>query len=338
MQHKHGAYYFVRGGKWYPLGREYGIALVKYAELVGRPQHVRTVKDAVWAYIEHAKTRTHKKPASEATLTGYRYSAANLCAVFGPLGLGEIKPAMVSRYIIEGGTVQHQRDKALLSAAYTYAITTGAYEGMDPTKRLGVRHQEKPRSRYVEDGELDALLTAASAKVACMAEFIALTAMRQGDALRVKLADLGPEGITFDAGKTGKRTVVLWSPELRACVDRAHALWPKASRVYLFESHPKGRHARRGPGPYTPSGLRALWRVARKRAGLSDIRLHDLRAKAGSDRDTLTGAQELLGHADAKVTARHYRRKPARVQPSRLIRKPGIVETAGDSGEEIASK
>jgi integrase len=121
----------------------------------------------------------------------------------------------------------------------------------------------------------------------------------------------------FAAQKTGKRTLVEWSPELQACVEDAKRLWRRFGREYLFESMPKGKHAKRGPGPYTTSGLRALWRVARVAAGVPDVRLHDLRRKAGSDFVDDAGAQRLLGHEDGKVTRKHYRAKPSRAKPVR---------------------
>jgi integrase len=40
---------------------------------------------------------------------------------------------------------------------------------------------------------------------------------------------------------------------------------------------------------------------------------HDLRAKAASDVASLEKARALLQHADARTTARAYRRKPERV-------------------------
>lgn len=316
MYFKHGAYYFARANKWHPLGKEYGPALVKYADLVGAPQTIRTVADAVWSYIEHAKTRKEKRPISPVTEEGYRYSAANLSAVFGKIALEDVDAPMVYRYLTDTGTVQANRDKALLSAAYSYAKVRG-YKGDDPTKRLQVRIEERPRQRYVEDAELTELVKAASPKVATIARFIALTGMRQGDALRVRLADIDDEGVHYTTGKTGTRLVVLWSEELREVVEQARTLWRRFGRVWLFESRPRGKHAGKPIGPYTPSGLRALWRPVRAKAGLSDVRLHDLRAKAGSDAGTLAEGQALMGHADGKVTARHYRRKPARVKPAR---------------------
>ena len=40
---------------------------------------------------------------------------------------------------------------------------------------------------------------------------------------------------------------------------------------------------------------------------------HDIRAKAGSDQESLEKARALLQHADLQTTQRFYRRKPERV-------------------------
>lgn len=314
MQRKHGAYYFVKAKKWHPLGKEYGAALVKYATLVGTPVKVTTVKDAVWHYIEASNERL-----APSTLAGYRASAANVCAVFGHMALTAVEASDVYGYLTRKGNVQANRDRALLSAAYSEARRIGAFPKAadDPTKGLEYRNPEKPRTRYVTDAELEAIIAKASPKLGCIARFIELTGMRQGDALRVRLADLDDEGFIYWNAK-GKRWQGLeWSPELTATVESAQRLWRRFGREWLFESRPKGKHAKRGIGPYTPSGLRALWRVARAKAGLPDVRLHDLRAKAGSDAGSDTEAQALLGHADPKVTRRHYRRKVNRVRPTR---------------------
>jgi len=314
MQFKHGAYYFVKSGKWTRLADSYGPALVKYAALVGAPVNVMTVKDAVWHYIEASKDRL-----AESTLAGYRASAANVCAVFGPMRLEDVQPHDVYRYLTTKGNVQANRDRALLSAAYSEARRIGAFPKAadDPTKGLEYRNPEKPRDRYVTDDELDAILAKASPKLACIARFIELSGMRQGDALRVKLSDLDDEGFTYYNNKSKKWQGLEWSDELTACVDEAKRLWRRFGREWLFESKPKGLHSERGIGPYTPSGLRALWRVARKKAGLTDVRLHDLRAKSASDAGTLEEAQKRLGHTDQKVTHRHYRRKIERIKPTR---------------------
>jgi len=312
MHHKHGAYYFVRAGKWLRLSNEYGPALIEYSKLVGDSPRVTTVEHAILHYMGASADRL-----APATLEGYRISAERLIPVFGHVALDALTPADVYRYLIEHGNVQANRDKALLSAAYSEARRIGAFSGDDPAKGLHYRNPEKPRERYVTDDEFARILAAASPKLATIARFIELTGTRQSDALRVKLSDIDDEGIHYAQGKTGKRLVVTWSDELRAVVADANRLWRRFGRAYLFESKPRGKHHKQKPGPYTPSGLRALWRVAREKAGLPDVRLHDLRGKAGSDLPSLSAAQKLLGHSDAKVTARHYRRKPERVPPTR---------------------
>jgi integrase len=317
MQMKHGAYYFVKAGKWTRLSDTYGAALMEYAKFVGGRPEILKVKDALWGAIEHARTRKHKAPAAAATLEGYRHSATRLEREFGHMVLEDLEPEHVVRYVVNGGTVQHNRDKSMLSIAYTYARVLGGYRGQDPTKRLQVRVQENPRDRYVSDAELDSILEKSSPKLACIARFIELTGMRQGDALRVKVSDLDDDGFTYVNAKSKKRQGLESSAELAACIREAMRLWKRTERVWLFESRPKGKHAARGIGPYTPSGLRALWRVARAKAGLTDVRLHDLRAKSASDADTDEEARQRLGHADGKVTRRHYRRKIVRSKPTR---------------------
>lgn len=317
MQRRHGAYYFVKAGKWIRLSEHYGAALTKYAEIVGTKPRVQVIKDALWGCIEHARTRKHKEPIAAATIVSYIRSATRLEPVFGHMAFDELDADMVARYIIDGGTVQHNRDKALLSIAYTYARVMCGYRGTDPTKGLEIRVEETPRTRYVTDAELDSIIAAASPKLGCIARFIELTGMRQGDALRVRMADLDDDGFTYWNAKSKKWQALEWSPELRSTVEDAKRLWRRFGREWLFESRPKGKHAGRGVGPYTPSGLRALWRVARAKAGLPDVRLHDLRAKSGSDAGSDLEAQQRLGHADGKVTRRHYRRKVERVKPTR---------------------
>lgn len=314
MQLYHGAFYFIARGKWTRLATatEYSQALVAYASLMGDLPKVTTVAEALAEYLRDANGRL-----KSATLDGYARSSANLQPVFGHLRLDELSPADVYRYLKTAGNVQANRDKAFLSAAYTHARRIGAFQGDDPAKGLRYRNPEQARQRYVTDDEMSALVAKASPKLGCVARFIELTGMRQADALRVRLADIDEEGVHYQQGKTGKRLVVVWSPELLHVVDEAKTLWRRFGREFLFESTPKGKHAKRGPGPYTPSGLRALWRTARKKAGLQDVRLHDLRRKAGSDAETDQEAQARLGHEDGKVTRRHYRAKPQRVKPTR---------------------
>lgn len=303
-----GTYYFVRANKWTNLGKDYGRALIQYAGIVGERVQVTTVRDAISHYLESSAKRL--KPS---TLEGYRNSAVNLCKVFGEMALGDVEPAHVYRYLVERGDVQANRDKALLSVTYTHARRIGAFKGDDPAKGLQYRNAEKPRRRYVTDDEFATLVAASPPKLSAVLRVTFLAGLRIGDALALRMDDLTDEGIAYAQGKTGARLVVEWTPELRAAVDDAKRAFRRFGRVHLFE----GRQTRTKPaGPYTVSGLRANFRRALAKAGLPHMTLHDLRRKAGSDVEG-DHATKLLGHADAKVTKRHYRARAERVKPVR---------------------
>lgn len=251
-------------------------------------------------------------------MVNYLASAKNLGSVFGHMDVSDLRAEDVYRYLVSKGNVQANRDKALLSAAYTHGRRIGVFSGDDPAKGLRFRNVEKPRDRYVTDDELQALIDASPAPLACMIRIAYLTGMRQGDLLALRLDSITSEGIVYRPEKNKKSarlTTIAWTKDLRQAVDDALALWRHPGRQWLFESRPRGRHADRGWGPYTTSGLQSLWRVAREKAGLKDITLHDIRGKAGSDMESDDQAQALLTHADSGITRRHYRRKSVVVKP-----------------------
>lgn len=303
------SFYFVTGGKYLNLGRDYSQALIKYAGMVGERPGVHSLADLLAAYIEARRSKL-----SPVTIAGYLNSAQNLGAVFGHMPLEAVTRADVYRYVKQAGNVQANRDRALLSAAYTFAANIGAYQGENPAKGLQERNEEAPRLRYVTDAELDAMLQHATPKVAVMMRFLYLTGMRPADAFALRLSDFDEQGFIFTTSKTKIPSGVLWSDELSAVVQEARQLFRRFGRVYLFESAPKGKHQSRGAGKYTVSGFRSLFKRAAARAGVADINPYDLRKKAASDVPA-EHATQLLGHTNPATTKRHYRTKVVRVRP-----------------------
>jgi hypothetical protein len=129
MQHRHGRYYFVRCGKWHAAGEGLrpGADGVRRA---GRIAAERADGQGCDLAIHRTRGPSQDRPAVGTTLEGYRYSATNLCAVFGKMALADLTPAdglpLRRGY---GGNVQANRDKALLSAAFTHARNMGAFHG-----------------------------------------------------------------------------------------------------------------------------------------------------------------------------------------------------------------
>lgn len=307
MYLRRGAYYYVAAGVWHPLGRDYGEALRQWADLEGRrvPKG-RTVAEAL-AYYIHAKT----PELAAATITNYTLSARKLSEKFGHFRLEELRPEHVTQHLrASAAKVSANRDRALLSAAYGWVNGEGWLDTVGYNPARVRRNKESPRRRYVTDDELAALIAAASPQVAVMIEIAAITGIRRADLLRVRLADVQADGLHVTQGKTGAQQVFAWTPGLTAAIEAARALHPAIGSLWLFP-------ARRAHGhPMSAQSLRGAWERAREAAGLPDVRWHDLRRKAGSDAER-EDAPALLGHADSRVTARHYRAKPEKVRPIR---------------------
>src|SRR6187402_235304 len=167
MQMKAGTYWYVyqKDGKniWEKLGREYGLALLKWAEIEGRsPSTNRTISHAIGHYIETERGRLKPK-----TVAGYEASAAHLIGPFGKMRLADLTANDVYEYLKRGGNVAANRDKALLSAVYTAARSWGWYAGENPCSGVR-RNPERARSRYITDSELASLVVAAKPQMACM--------------------------------------------------------------------------------------------------------------------------------------------------------------------------
>ena len=305
LRFKHGAYYHVTqsGGKskWIRLGEDYGTALREWAKLEGtsKPQGM-TVADAIAHYLEiSAKTLSAK------TIENYEWSAKALIPVFGEMRLDEVERGDVYAYMTKKGNVAANRDRALLSATYNHLLNAGVYKGENPCLRMQFRNQEKPRERYITDGELEALVKAASYRFGVLLQFAYATGMRQFDIITLKLTAATKAGIDYRDSKTGKRRIIEWTDELEALWKAAAGSRIGAQPVFLT----------RDGNAYTSSGVRASWRHVKIRAGLSDLHFHDIRRKSGSNADDDSHAQRLLGHMDSKVTRKHYRAKPEHVRP-----------------------
>lgn len=308
MQHKHGAYYHVATVdgrlRWLRLSANYGEALRKWAELEGaQPEQRWTVGMAIAHYLEVSGKRL--RPA---TMANYAEGAKKLIPVFGAMAIEDLRRDHVYRYMVERGNVAANRERALLSAVYTHLLNSGLMRGENPAAGLRFRNPEKTGKRYVTDDEFRALLAAASLRMRPLLRLAYITGMRQADILALQLTNATEDGILYVQSKTGEDHLIGWSDELREVWRAAAGM--RIGKVPLFLA--------RGGEAYTSSGFKASWRRVKLRAGLPDVKFHDLRRKAASDTD-VAHAQELLGHADARVTKRHYRAKIVPVKPGRGV-------------------
>jgi integrase len=223
------------------------------------------------------------------------------------------------------------REIEVLRHSLTKAVEWGLLKRNPLLGQLQLRGRKpRPRDRYIEDWEVVEALALPSRRkrgsVLMIQAYIRIklvTALRRADLLRLRETDLLPDGIHVQPRKTalttGKRIVILWSPELRQAIDAARAARPRDKSPLLFCDR-RGDCYIKQDG--TANGWDSMWQRFMQRL-LAETKIatrfteHDLRAKCASDAETLEHARRLLAHADEKTTSRYYRRRPEQVKPLR---------------------
>ena len=114
-----------------------------------------------------------------------------------------------------------------------------------------------------------------------------LTGCRKGELLNLQWREVNGDVLDLIDGKTGPRRVFL-NARAKAIIERQ----PRSGSAFVF------------PSPLNPlrprSGEIGLWRLARKRAGLEGVRLHDLRHSFASHA-VMNGVPPAGGGAPARA-------------------------------------
>lgn len=331
---EHGAYYYRvppgaepawDGKKKFRLGKSLAEAHRAWGDRAGMVEYAGTIGALLDRYLLEVIPRK-----AVTTQSHNRTAIKPIMAVFGKMRLTELRPSYIYKYVDKrGGTTGAHREIEVLSHAFTKAVEWG-YIDRHPFKGEVRLKGEKPSDRYVEDWEIvEALSIISKRKLGSVRSAQAyiriklLTGLRLGDMLRIKTAQMKEDGIHVTPGKTqnstGKSIIYEWTTELRAAVNMALAARPRDSSEYLFCTL-KGECYFKANG--RPGGWPSLWnnfldRVIEETDVTERFNEQDLRAKCASDAKTLEHAQQLLAHADSKITQRVYRRKAEIVKPLR---------------------
>lgn len=247
---------------------------------------------------------------AERTQQDYHKYLRTLREEFGHLHPDDVRPKDVGRFMdVPKGRIHRARIVAVLSAAYGYMVGSWYVAERNPCLQVK-RPKNPPRDRYITDEEFQAIHQVMPIRQQIAMELAYLCGQRQGDVLKLKWADCGEEGITFQQSKTGQSRLVLYSDRLRETLARAAKVAPQVPREYVVHTR-KGRR-------YSPAGFRACWQRVMKRSmeqGLLTKRFtfHDIRAKTVSDEDNVDTAQLRAGHTSKAMTLRVYSRKVRKV-------------------------
>jgi integrase len=173
----------------------------------------------------------------------------------------------------------------------------------NPVQQIAIPGAQKSRERRLEDGEGNILSAAALASAWYLHPLITLaieTGMRRGELLSIRWKDVDMTAPTIRILKTKNghpRTIPLTpkAVEILASLER------RDERVF----------------PVTPNAVRLAWERLRKRAGLEDLRLHDLRHEAVSRFFeyglTVPEVALISGHRDPRMLSRYTHLRPEKV-------------------------
>lgn len=222
----------------------------------------------------------------------------------------DVKTKKRGRAIVDGGKGTATRTIGLLGGIFSFAVTRGVRPDnpVRGVKRFPDRRNERFLSP-IELARLGAALTEAESSLgiqtvaAAAIRLLVLTGCRKGEILTAKW-----DYVSFEHGvlalpdsKTGHKIIPLGAP--------ARELLAKLPRV---NGNPYVLPSVRGDGHLVD--LSEPWAMICKAADLPGLRIHDLRhsfASVGaSGGDGLVVVGKLLGHKDAKTTARYAHLAP----------------------------
>ncbi|NOX40198.1 MAG: tyrosine-type recombinase/integrase [Alphaproteobacteria bacterium] len=200
---------------------------------------------------------------------------------------------------------QANRTLGVLSKMFNLAEVWGLRpDGSNPCRHVP-KYREKKRERYLSEGELLRLgQTLADVEedgsetvyVVAAIRLLILTGCRLGEIQKLEWEFIKGDTMALPDSKTGARRIPL--PE--AAREVLSALPRLSGNPYVIVGIVEGQHA---------TDMQRPWRRIRERAGLSDVRIHDLRhsyassaISAGTD---LALLMRLLGHTQIQTTMRY---------------------------------
>ena len=248
---------------------------------------------------------------------------------YGPLAVEEVGREHVSELHYQLRDVPYQANRMLeiQSKLFNLAELWGLRrEGGNPC-RFVHKYKERKRERFLSDEEfqgLGAVLNemetegSVSAHAAAAIRLLMLTGCRRNEILELRWEDVDLDAgeLRFPDGKTGARLV----PLSGAAASVLSGLPRVGDSPWVIAGGKPGRHL---------AQLQPAWERVRKRAGLEDVRIHDLRhsfaSRALALGEGLPMIGKLLGHTQVQTTARyaHLARDSVKASASRIADRIG---------------
>ena len=159
------------------------------------------------------------------------------------------------------------------------------------------------RDKEISSENFQRLYDNAFAQMQCMMNIAYLTALKKGDILKIKLSDIQDNELQIDVEKTKKKMSFNLEGDLATVIERAKSLNNGKGKSHYLFSTKTGK-------PISKDNFDSMWTFSRKKVGLMEVHLHDIRAKAATDADTQgLNAQKFLGHKSRMSTERYIKQR-----------------------------
>ena len=314
-----GAYYYVhRTGKWERLGTDKTQANQKARFFNDPSGNFGTLVYWLDAFLLDCGARVAAGTLAQRTLDDYTLAIKGTEKKAGALRLYfappmtplDVEPSMVQDYLEInaqlGRPVPANREKAALSAAFSWMMRTGKAPGLKVNPCLrgsGVkRNAEKKRERYVTHDEYRKVFALADAPVRLMMELTYRTLQRpESDIIKwtneVLRTHDGRRVLAFVQQKTGKSMRVAVLPDLERMLQESLGDVPKLRQPLI--------RTRKGEF-YSYDGLSSMLKRTIKAAGVETFGFRDLKGKGATDMwrngEPIETIQHLCGHASKTTT------------------------------------
>lgn len=256
-------------------------------------------------YIErHAKI--HKKTWAEDQQRYNQY----LAKLLGKKKLSSIDRKLIasihSNITMAGHPTVANRVIALISSVYGWALSAGIWEQNNPARGVK-KNQEKSRDRFIQGDELPRFFKAVSEELnVSMRDYFLLallTGARKTNLLGMKWSDISFERAEWriEETKNGTPQTVTLSPE---AVEILHSRKPVETTTFVFPSE-------RSSATGHIQNPKKAWTRVLERAGLTNLRIHDLRRTLGSWQAKSGASLAIIGkslnHKNQNTTAIYAR-------------------------------
>ena len=287
-----------------------------------RRDNTRRVSDLCRRFLDeyvpnHCKPRTQAEYARLVTLF--------IAPTIGEMGVSEVqrKDVAALHHDLRAHPYQANRTLSVISKMFSLAEVWGwRPDGSNPCRHVS-RYKERMRERFLSEDETARLGAALREFEDDMPSAVAafrlllLTGCRLSEIRDLRWEHIKADCIELPDAKTGGRAVPL-GLEARAVLD---AIPREEGNPWVITGHRRGTHL---------ADLQRPWQRIRKRAGLDDLRIHDLRhsfaSRALALGESLTMIGKLLGHTQVQTTARyaHLARDSIQSAASRITGSIGV--------------